>query len=282
MRSIALLLIASAAFGALASADEIPLRANDPAAEDAYVEHQVGGAQERWISHVGRASLIVYPAAKDKASGAAVIVCPGGGYQNLVIDAEGRDVAQWLSSIGVTAFVLKYRLPLTQGAPNTVPSETKGAVEALLPAVEDARLALKIVHDRAPEWGVRTEAIGMMGFSAGGHLAAIVGNERGPNRPSFLALIYPSVPTDIELTADSPKVFLAMADNDQLLTADKTVFRYYLAAKKAGVRSELHIFASGGHGFAVRKLRTTSNAFPALFENWMRSLRFLTTLEKNG
>jgi endo-1,4-beta-xylanase len=199
-----------------------------------------------------------------------IIVAPGGGYSHLAIDKEGHDVAKWLSNMGVAAFVLKYRLPRTEGHNYSI--ET---------ALADAKRAVRLVRSRAAEWHLDSRRIGMMGFSAGGDLAARAGMgfdkgepgaadlvERQTSRPDFLALGYPLIPNELTVTAETPPAFLVHA-NDDRLTAEHSV-RFYLALKKAGVSAALRVYSKGGHGFGILNRDLPVSAWPVRFEQWLR------------
>ena len=194
------------------------------------------------------------------------------------MDHEGYRVAAWLSSHGVAAFVLKYRLAKEEGSSYTVDGTELGDVER----------ALRLIRSRAVEWGVDPDRLGVMGFSAGGELAALAstrydaGNpdaadaiERNSSRPVFQALLYPAIPRDMKLSKDIPPAFLACGEADREDIA-LGVPELYLALKKAGVSAELHVYAKTGHGFGLRE----SNRGPvagwiAMFDEWLDVQGFL-------
>ena len=216
------------------------------------------GIVDRSVANVHKPAITLYRPVKEKATGAAVIICPGGAYRHLAIDKEGHDIARWLVSFGVAGVVLKYRLPRTEGHDYTV--ET---------AVADARQALRVVRSRAGEWGIDPGRLGMMGFSAGGHLSASVGMKSGSpeTRPDFLVLAYTALPDELNVTGDTPPAFLVHADDDRL-TSEHSV-RFYLALKKAKVPAELHIYARGGHGFGIRNRMIPVSGWPIRLQDWM-------------
>jgi acetyl esterase/lipase len=225
------------------------------------------GVNDRAISNVSEPTLTVYLPPKEKATGTAIVVCPGGGYARLAIDKEGHDIARWLTTIGVAGIVLKYRLP---GSMNGTREGFDAAREAAKVAIEDGELAMEVARKRAADWGVRPDAIGMMGFSAGGHLAAMVGMSAPAGlRPNFLVLVYPALPRQLRVTAEAPRTFLVHADDDRLAPADNSV-PFYLALKKANVSGELHVYSSGGHGFGMKKSGKTSENWPAALAAWLR------------
>ncbi len=226
-----------------------------------------GGVNDRAVSNVSEPTLTVYLPSKEKATGTAIVVCPGGGYARLAIDKEGHDIARWLTTIGVAGIVLKYRLP---GSMNGSREGFDAAREAAKVALEDGELAMEVARKRAEEWGVKAHAIGMMGFSAGGHLAAMVGmSAPAAVRPNFLVLVYPALPRELRVTAETPRTFLVHADDDRLAPADNSV-PFYLALKKAKVSGELHVYSGGGHGFGMKKSGKTSENWPAALAAWLR------------
>lgn len=224
------------------------------------------------VSSIHNPSLLVYLPAKDKGTGAAMIVAPGGGHRFLSIDTEGTNVAEWLSSIGVAAFVLKYRLAKEDG------STYKVEIDALA----DAQRAIRMVRARAVEWNVNPAKVGIMGFSAGGEVAALACTrydsgkadapdsiERKNSRPDYQVLIYPGIrPENINVTAETPPTFMLCADNDR--GPSTAIPSLYLALKKAGVSTELHIYASGGHGFGLRSSPAKPNV---IYSSWYLRLQ---------
>jgi endo-1,4-beta-xylanase len=229
--------------------------------EEVWAERGQQGLVDRSVANVHKPTLTVYLPLREKATRAAVIICPGGGYVHLAIDKEGHDVAKWLNSIGVAGFVLKYRL-----------SRTKGHDYTMETSLLDARRAVEIVRARATEWGVDPKKVGMMGFSAGGDLAAQAGMRfDAASRPDFLALLYPAIPKELAVTGQTPPSFLVHADDDRL-TSENSV-RFYLALKRAAVAAELHVYAKGGHGFGIRNRGIPVSAWILRFEEWLAQLR---------
>lgn len=213
----------------------------------------------------------VFTPAKGKANGAGVIVCPGGGYQILAINLEGYEIARWLNELGFTAFVLQYRVPQKQEG-----------------ALQDVQRAVRIVRSRAAEWGLKTEKIGVLGFSAGGSLSArastlynkrtytaVDGSDNSSARPDFALLIYPayldqgtdhSITPELQVDAHTPPTFLfATADdpysNSALVMAG--------ALREAKVPVELHLYAKGGHGYGLRPGNRAGLAWIALASRWL-------------
>ncbi len=233
----------------------------------------VGRSGERSIYGVHRPSITPFLPAKENATGAAVLVVPGGGHRVLAWDHEGPNLARWLSERGVAAFVLKYRLA----------RETNSTYKLEVHPFADTRKAIELIRSRAGEWGIRK--VGVAGFSAGGELAAMAagnfdfGNvevEKGSDasRPDFQALIYPGKSRQIIPTKDSPPAFLACAFDDRQ-DISEGLAELYLRFKKAGVKTELHIYSTGGHGFGVRD----SNKRPVgqwtdRFMDWMKESGF--------
>ncbi len=205
-----------------------------------------------WSIH--RPALLVFLPQPEKATGAAMIVAPGGGHRFLSLDMEGTNLAKPLNERGVAVFVLKYRLAREEGSTYKIETE----------ALADARRAVRLVRARAAEWKVNPAKIGFMGFSAGGELAAMVSTRPGEGtpdaadpidresaHPNFQVLIYPGVRAEnIEVTKETPPTFMLCADNDK--GPATAIPALYLALKKAGVPTEMHIYLTGGHGFGLR------------------------------
>jgi len=229
---------------------------------------------EHIVSSVHRPSLILYLPAKTNSFSTAVIVIPGGGHRELWMDHEGYNVAQWLQDHGVAAFILKYRLAKEEGSTYTVEGTE----------LKDIQRAIRVVRNRAKEWGVDPEHIGVIGFSAGGELAALASTrfdpgtqgsadpiERESSKPAFQALIYPGLPHDMDLSKQAPPAFLVCGEDDRP-EISQGVPELYLALKRAGVSAELHIYAHTGHGFGLR----TNNRAPVAgwiqsFLDWVKS-----------
>lgn len=236
-------------------------------------------AQDWWVRNIHNPSITAYLPPADKATGAAVIICPGGGHRELVFDAEGRDAAVFLNSLGVAAFALKYRLGREEGSPYAVDVHPR----------EDAYRAMRLVRSRADEWRIDPRRIGMMGFSAGGEVVAMVayssgdGDPSAPDpvdrfngRPDFQILIYPG-PLGIPETvpADAPPAFLLAAIDDPCC-AEPTIdlLQKYHAA---GVPAEAHVFARGGHAFNMgqRSELITLKTWPQRLADWLADNGYL-------
>jgi endo-1,4-beta-xylanase len=210
----------------------------------------------KWgVAHINNPSVAVFLPPAGKATGAAVVIIPGGGHRFLNINSEGYALGRWLASKGVAGFVVKYRLAKDQTVEH---SPYRIDVEEM----QDARRALRLVRSRAAEWGIDPARVGVLGFSAGGHLAAHLsmeyddGNaaspdpvERAGSKPAFQVLVYPGEPEEILPTKDSPPAFLVAGIQDDL--ADGLI-RSSLLFKKAGVPVELHVYTGVGHAFNFR------------------------------
>ena len=230
------------------------------------------------LSRIHHPSLTVYLPPKEIATGAAVIICPGGAHRFLAIDHEGYDIAQGLNRIGVAGFVLKYRLAHTAGFPYTV--ET---------SVGDALRAIRVVRSRAAEWNLDPGRVGIMGFSAGGEVAALASvrggapdptaadpMDRPDSRPDFQVLVYPGgdLVRNLQVPPQAPPAFLTCAFDDNV--ANTLLARLYLKFREAGVPAELHIYARGGHGFGMRPGSLPEATWNERLKDWMADLKLLT------
>jgi acetyl esterase/lipase len=241
-------------------------------------------------------TITPYLAPAGHATGTAVVVCPGGGYSHLAMEKEGSDIALWWNSLGVTAFVLKYRL----GPKYHHPIE-----------LHDAQRAIRTVRARAAEFGIRPDRVGIMGFSAGGHLASTAAThfdsgepnasdpiDRASSRPDFLILAYPvisfttpythkgsmtsllgpnpdpklaeSLSNELQVTAQTPPTFIFQTNADTTVPAENSVL-FYLALRKAGVPAEMHIYERGPHGVGLAPTDETLSSWPARLADWMRN-----------
>ena len=230
------------------------------------------------IRNIHHPSITPYLPDKEKATGAAVIICPGGGHRELAIEHEGYNVAQWLADHGVAGFVLKYRLA----------RETNSTYKVEVDSLADVQRAIRMVRSRAKEWNIRSDAIGVMGFSAGGELAALASTrydkgipdatdpvDRDSCRPDFQALLYPAIPGDMNVTKDTPPAFLVCGSNDRP-TISEGLPNLYLSLKKAGMPVELHIYARTGHGFGLRPTnKPPVSEWPVQFRQWLANLHFI-------
>ncbi len=232
------------------------------------------------LGNVTNPAMTVYFPPREKETGTAVAVFPGGGYNILALDLEGMEICEWLNSLGVTAILVKYRVPVRAGLPRHVPP------------LQDAQRALGLIRSRASEWRINPNRIGVIGFSAGGHLSATVSNnfekrtyepvdeaDRVSCRPDFTMLIYPAYLTlkedltrlapELPVTSNTPPAFLIQTEDDGVHVENSLV--YYRALKDAKVPAEMHLFASGGHGYGRRPSANPVAVWPALGETWLRS-----------
>ena len=232
------------------------------------------------VASTGHPTIAVYSPSKEKNTGAAIVVAPGGGYRVLAFEHEGTQVGEWLASIGVTAVLLKYRVPQRPGdGDNKAP-------------LQDAQRAISLTRTKAAEWGLDPARIGILGFSAGGHLAAnasmnddhraydaVDDADKASCRPDFAVLIYPGGVFDREdktklsaqmrITKETPPTFLAVSSDDKGSAAG--TIKLYQGLREAGVSAELHVFATGGHGWGMRKSDQTFGGWTARCEEWMRA-----------
>lgn len=231
-------------------------------------------------------SIYVFLPPKDKANGSAVVIAPGGGHRQLVMEKEGWEMADWLNERGIAAFVLKYRLFRVPGSKYVM--ETTHA---------DAARAMRLVRSRAGEWGVNPSKVGFLGFSAGGEVAGMIGTkfdsgnpaasdaiERFSSRPDLNVLVYPyyrpgankpEAPPLFPIPADAPPVFMVCTTEDRS-HVEPTV-KFYLELEAAKIPAEMHIYATGPHGFALRPTKDPLpvNTWPARLEDWLVERGFL-------
>lgn len=254
--------------------------------------YEVGGKPTKWVTNVTKPTLTIYRPAKDKDTGVAMLICPGGGYHNLGWDVEGEEVAAWLNSIGVTGIILKYRTPRR-------PGDVKG--EPPSGPLKDAQRAVSLVRSKARDWGIDPRRIGMVGFSAGGHLvgatctnfdkrsyAPIDDVDQVSCRPDFGVMLYSGylsvkdkdeVAHDLRITAQTPPIMLVHATDDPISKVDYSVIMY-LALKRAGVPTELHIYATGGHGFGVRQVGHPCSTWTDRCVDWLNKQGLLKTAKE--
>ena len=233
---------------------------------------------EHVIASVHHPSITAYLPSKESATGAAVIIAPGGGHSELWADHEGFNVAKWLSAHGVAGFVLKYRLAREKGSTYTIEGS----------ALADIQRAIRVVRANGSKWGVKPDRIGVMGFSAGGEVAALAATryhtspegaadeiDRQSDKPSFQALLYPAIPAGMQLSKETPPAFLACGENDRQNIA-QGLPELYLALKRAGASAELHVYAGVGHGFGLRdRTRGPVVGWISRFNEWMEGRGFL-------
>jgi acetyl esterase/lipase len=292
MKTPAACLLAVLLTGSLRAAEPITLKlwsgppplAVPAAKPEAYIAPDPGMDPDiTRLGNVTEPSLTVYQPPAGKRNGACVLICPGGGYYILAMKHEGTQVAEWLNSLGVTAVVLKYRVPAPKDGP------------AQLRPLLDAQRAMSLIRTHAKDWGVDPDRIGVLGFSAGGHLAAWLlceGNRRASGypaiadepscRPDFGILIYPAYLAPAEKQREQPvvradekpgAVFFVHAADDGL--GPENSIEFFLALKKAGVPGELHVFQQGGHGFGMLKQGKPVNDWPARCADWLKAQGWL-------
>ncbi len=250
-----------------------------------------------WVSvtNVSRPTMTVFSPQKDN-TGAAMVVFPGGGYQILAIDLEGTEVCDWLTSKGITCVLLKYRVP------NSGPSwnqpcgcylDTKSSM-----ALEDAQRAVGLVRFHAAEWHIDPHKIGVLGFSAGGHLSAAISthfkqrlypavdaDDRESCRPDFAVALYPGhlwisegrfeLNPNVPVTRETPPTFLLQAENDDVDNVNNST-AYYMALKNARVPVEMHLYAKGGHAFGLRRTSSPITGWPQLVETWLGTIGIIS------
>lgn len=229
------------------------------------------------LTDVSSPTVTVFRPANATGPVPAVLICPGGGYQILAMNKEGTDIAKWLSSIGLTGIVLKYRVPKNRDG-----------------AFQDVQRAMRLVRQHADQWEIDADRIGVMGFSAGGHLAASLSTrsatpayspvdaaDKQSCKPDFTILIYPAylgtknyeLTEGISISSATPPTFLVQTQDDKRYV--NSSIAYYLGLKKADVPAELHLFPHGGHGFGLRASNHAVSQWPRLCEAWLRELAVL-------
>ena len=259
--------------------------ANPPAEADTTTakDNLIAGRPVVRLGNVSTPTLTLYQP-KGQNTGAAVVVFPGGGYKILAIDLEGAEVCDWLNSAGITCLVLKYRVPASGPYPKSAA------------ALEDAQRALGLVRLHAADWGVDPNRIGVLGFSAGAHLAAALSThfdqrlykpldaaDKTSCRPDFAVIVYPGylalankdfAPNpDIVPTEKTPPQFIVQAEDDPVHVENAMV--YFMALKNAKVAAELHIYAEGGHGYGLRRTALPVTTWPQAVETWLRTIKIL-------
>ena len=250
---------------------------------------QVAGKPWLAVERVAQPTMTVY-SPQGKNTGAAVIVFPGGGYEILAIDLEGTEVCDWLVLRGVSCVLLKYRVPAPRSVPNW------GAYPQSPIALEDAQRTISLLRSRAAEWHIDSHKIGVLGFSAGGHLVAatsvhfdkrlyadVDAADKESCRPDFAVALYPGhlslkegtldLNPDIasRITARTPPTFLLQNENDEVDSVWDAV-SYYAALMKAHVPVEFHSYAEGGHAFGLRRTKYPATSWPQLVETWLHTI----------
>jgi len=237
--------------------------------------------EKSFVTNVTTPRMYAYFAPKEIANGTSVLICPGGGYRGISVENEGSKVAQWFNQLGITAFVLYYRMPNQH---------------SMVP-LTDAQTAINIIRSKAKEWNINKNKLGIMGFSAGGHLASTVGTHfTKSNRPDFLILVYPVItmnkefthagsrinligenPTDeqiknfsneLQVNKNTPSTFLVLALDDKAVVPENS-YLFHKALQTAGVPSVLHTYDIGGHGFGMRKRSLPVDNWTDLLQSWL-------------
>jgi acetyl esterase/lipase len=249
------------------------------------------------VRNVSEAEIYVYLPKQGINTGAALVICPGGGYGIEAMDHEGYDMAEWLAERGIAGIVLKYRLPYGH---HHIP-------------LGDAQRTLRLVRQKAAEWGVNPTRVGIAGSSAGGHLASTAGTrfdlgkpqstdpvERMSCRPDFMLLLYPVITfseefghmgsrlnligagnkwemverysNELQVTVQTPPTFMVLADDDTAVPPRNSI-EFYMALKKYKIPAEMHIFSKGGHGFGIKKINQPVDQWPDLFAQWLKAQR---------
>lgn len=243
---------------------------------------QTGGEPVLRITGVSEPTITIYTPSEELANNSAVLVCPGGGYNILAYDLEGDEVCQWLNDLGITAILLKYRVP-----------RRVGLLKHEAP-LQDVQRAISYVRSKANELNIDKHRIGVMGFSAGAHLAATVSNnflkktypavdaaDQVSCRPDFCLLVYPAyldadkfqVAPEVQPTEDTPPTMLIQTEDDKSYI-NSSLF-YYYALKEAGVPARMHLYSKGGHGYGLRETGAAVNEWPDRAEDWFREIGIL-------
>ncbi len=247
-------------------------------------EGLIAGRRLIRLGNVTQPTLQLFRPPADRDTGATVLVCPGGAYHILALDLEGSEVCEWLNSIGVTGALLKYRVPRRAG------------LEKHAAPLQDAQRAIGLLRSRAREFGIDPRRLGVMGFSAGAHLAAAASTapkrtypgidsaDEPGCRPDFAILIYPGyltvkeendrVSPELVITSNTPPTFLSMSADDPV-RVEGALF-YTLALKQAGVPVELHVYPTGGHGYGLRRTENPVTHWPDRVADWMKSRGWLS------
>lgn len=274
--------------GAVPDAQSLP----GPEAMAPRTDSLVAGRPWMSVSNVSQPTLTVY-APKDKNTGAAVVVFPGGGFQVLAMDLEGTEVCHWLTSNGITCVLLKYRVPSAPYdwrckcySPDTYAKSTQ--------ALEDAQRAMGLIRLHATEWHIDPHKVGVIGFSAGGYLVAEISTnfehrsypyvdeaDKESARPDFAMAIYPwhlaapgGLNPTVPVSRDTPPTFLVQAENDSMDGVKQSLV-YYTALAKANVPVEMHLYAHGWHAFGLRRTELPITAWPTLAKKWLETIEML-------
>lgn len=240
---------------------------------------KIGGEPVLRMTDISEPTITIYRAPDEVASGAAMVVCPGGGYNILAYDLEGTEICEWLNNIGVTAVLLKYRVPRREGR------------EKHAAPLQDVQRAIGYVRAHAEKLDVDPNRIGVMGFSAGGHLSAMVSNnfaertypavdaaDKVSCRPDFCLLVYPAylsgdkfqLSPELKVSSATPPTMLIQAEDDNPHIYSSLF--YYYSLKEAGVPAWMHLYSKGGHGYGLRDTGAAVNEWPDRVEDWFREI----------
>jgi acetyl esterase/lipase len=237
-------------------------------------------ARDYWVRNVHNPSITVFLPPKEKATGAAVVIAPGGGFRELVFNAEGKQAAEFLNSIGAAAFALKYRLPGEEKSPYSIENVR-----------QDAYRAMRLVRSRAKEWNIDPHRVGMLGFSAGGAVVSLIAYDPGDGdpkaadpidrlngKPDFQMLVYPGGKVPDKISSEAPPAFLLVANDDDY-GCDKVTLALFEKLRAAGVRVEAIFLAQGKHAFNMgdRSKLVTVNTWPQRMADWMKDSGYLAS-----
>lgn len=278
MKKTILILVGIIFIGTMQAQEEIKLYKNGPSENSGITENEAN-YDNSWVTNVTEARMYAYIVPKEKASGAAVLICPGGGYGGLAVAHEGSQVAEWLNTLGVSAFVLYYRMPNHH---SEIP-------------LTDAQTAIQIIREGAGKWNIDKHKIGIAGFSAGGHLASTAGTHFDEiNRPDFMILIYPVISmtgdgtcqnllgdtpskeqlnrfsNQLQVTDKTPPTFIIAALDDDVVSVEHS-FMFYKALQDKRIPSEIHTYEKGGHGFGMRKQGLEIDNWTEKLRNWLKT-----------
>lgn len=274
-------------YNSLIAQEEIALYKNGPT-ESNHISVEESIDKYAFMRDISKPRIYAYIAPKEISTGAAVLICPGGGYWGVSTDKEGTDIANWFNKLGISAFILYYRMPNRH---NEIP-------------LKDAQTAFGIIHKGAKEWNLNKHKIGIIGFSAGGHLASTVGTHfTKKTRPDFMILVYPVISmkkeithggsrhnligdnpseemvnlysNELHVTAKTPPTFILVAKDDIVVPAQNS-FLFYNALQANKVPSEIHTYDVGGHGFGMRKRNMEIDKWPDLLHDWLMKNKLIT------
>ena len=267
----------------LQAQEEIKLYKNGPAEMSGITEKEAN-YDNSWVTNVTEARMYAYIVPKEKASGAAVLICPGGGYGGLAVEHEGSQFAAWLNSLGVSAFVLYYRMPNHH---SEIP-------------LTDAQTAIQIIRESAKKWNIDKNKIGIAGFSAGGHLASTAGTHfTEKNRPDFMIVVYPVISmtgdgtcqnllgetpskeqlnrfsNELRVTEKTPPTFIIAALDDDVVPVEHSL-KFYKALQVKNVPSEIHTYDKGGHGFGMKKQGLDIDNWTEVLKEWLKKNKLIS------